>query len=111
MERGRGRAAPDNREGITSKLDLGGADAATTREELSAWWRAIARRTHPDHGGNAADFIAARHAYVRARSRLPRIDTNTCHGCRGAGRFTMTMGFVIVTVICPVCLGSGKLRK
>src|SRR5690242_7148802 len=45
-----------------------GLDVSASRDEVTSAFRAAARRTHPDHGGDRSEFEAvfAAYAYLRA---------------------------------------------
>ncbi len=63
MERLRGASHLD-----AADLRALGLKRRPTGAELTAAWRVTAKRTHPDHGGDAAQFIEARAAYERLRA-------------------------------------------
>jgi hypothetical protein len=43
-----------------------GIQASTTVDEVKSAFRRLSREKHPDHGGNADDFVRLREAYERA---------------------------------------------
>jgi len=49
---------------------LGLSEMPATPDELTAAWREVARSHHPDRGGDAARFSAAKEAYDRLAMRL-----------------------------------------
>jgi len=53
---------------VSADLATLGLSAMPDADGLSAAWRETASRTHPDHGGSAAEFQRAREAYARLRA-------------------------------------------
>jgi curved DNA-binding protein CbpA len=42
---------------------MGFTDVPETKDHLKARYKQLARKTHPDRGGNPADFVRVRKAY------------------------------------------------
>lgn len=68
--RGTARPAPASVTLDEALALLGLAALPTQYADLQRAWSKVARRTHPDHGGSATAFIAARAAYEQVLARL-----------------------------------------
>lgn len=82
--------------------------ASPTAAELQAAWRRVRRSLHPDHGGDAAEFIEADKAFRLALHALTR--PKVCTQCGGAGRVTTNHGFASVSLTCKGCRGLGFVK-
>ncbi len=63
-----GRAALSPSRGEFAVLGLA---PGATRTDVKRAFRALAHTTHPDHGGDAAEFRAVKAAYERLRDAVP----------------------------------------
>jgi DnaJ-class molecular chaperone len=86
---------------------------------IKAAHRALARKYHPDLGGDAAKCAAVNVAWdVLSNAKTRRVYDLTlaaaqrppCARCEGTGSVTLQKGFKAkLAKVCPTCLGSGLL--
>lgn len=81
----------------------------STVEQVKARWRELAAKLHPDRGGDAEEFDRLRKAYDRALELANQ--PIECEQCGGTGKIWQRSGFHNISVICPVCNGSGELER
>lgn len=83
---------------------------SATPEALRAAYRARARDTHPDRGGDPDEFYKVTQAYEAARNVsawLP--EGKICANCGGFGVVGVKKGLKPrYPVICPECKGEGR---
>lgn len=78
--------------------------AGATVDEVKALWREIALRLHPDTGGSAEEFQAAREAYQQALESAGRAsaEPSVCPVCGGKPYF-VERGPHRLRCACPAC--------
>ncbi len=84
-------------------------DGCTTPAEVKERWRALARRHHPDRGGDAATFHRVKAAYDMAMVEVTR--PIVCEHCHGQGRVQQRHGFNVATLRCAACHGKGRTYR
>jgi curved DNA-binding protein CbpA len=84
-----GRAALSPSRGEYAVLGLA---PGATRTDVKRAFRALAHTTHPDHGGDAAEFRAVKHAYEALRDAVPA-DARAAH-VHGAYATTVDLDLV-----------------
>lgn len=87
-------------------LQLLGLPLTASPEAVRLAWRQLAAQHHPDRGGDAAQFQAARAAYevALAHAQQPKL----CPRCEGRGKVMVFHGWSGVPVVCPDCQGGGR---
>jgi DnaJ-class molecular chaperone len=102
-----------------------GLNRGSTRAEVTARWKELARELHPDrhlHSPQpyAAAFAAVSQAYAvlgdeGLRKRYDAaldLASKPCDGCRGEGRTWKQKGFAErIPTPCATCGGSGRTTK
>ena len=75
-----------------------------TVDEVKAVWRETARRLHPDLGGSAEEFHAAREAYEQALAEAEArpAQAGVCRVCGGRPYF-VERGAHRLRCACPAC--------
>jgi curved DNA-binding protein CbpA len=59
---------------------MGFADVPETKDQLKARYKELARKTHPDRGGNPADFVRVRKAYEDTIKLIKqKVKEGECH--------------------------------
>lgn len=84
---------------------LGLPDTATP-DEIKAKWRQLASETHPDKGGDPAEFARLRKAYNLAMEEASA--PKPCVRCGGRGKVQHVNGWTKVDMPCTDCGGSGE---
>lgn len=87
-------------------LEKFGLSNNATPEEVRAEWRRLAFISHPDKGGDAAEFARLRVLYVAALSEAN--EPKPCTTCGGTGKVKHSHGFSSIDMPCPTCGGSGN---
>jgi DnaJ-class molecular chaperone len=96
---------------------LGVGPKATDREIRDNYYE-LARRTHPDMGGDEAQFAVISEAWATLRNRELRKTydarrkflSRPCPTCKGEGRTYKTIGFTRrQATVCKACGGTGIL--
>lgn len=97
---------------------LGGLDLASLSEPvLNKVYKDLAKRLHPDVGGDMRQFIEMDKAKCILALWLKRpqatpvdtsISSDKCLQCNGTGRRTLRRGFSSMTMVCGSCRGSGE---
>jgi DnaJ-class molecular chaperone len=84
-----------------------GIPSSVTPTELTAWWRQLRSKTHPDKGGDAATFARLNVAYDEALAfaQQPRM----CTTCAGLGHKHVSNGWGTINFRCEACNGTGKV--
>lgn len=85
-----------------SLTELGLAPGATVAEIKTAY-RALARRWHPDVGGDAVTFDRLTKAYHAALVEAAIPATEVCRHCRGTKIIFVQNGFFRTSMLCPAC--------
>lgn len=89
------------------------------RDTVTAAYRLLAKKVHPDAGGDAAQFAAldrAKHlllAYIeKAGSEAPSgsYKHEECPACKGKGYVALRRHFGTLSIVCNRCRGSGDAR-
>lgn len=87
-----------------------------TADSLSAAFKKRAKETHPDAGGNQADFlktVQAKSVLEEFASKDPGPETqgqgSKCDVCNGRGKIQMMRGFAVVLLRCMNCNGRGRI--
>lgn len=86
-----------------------------TAEQVNEAYRSRARETHPDAGGDAADFARvdrAKHILLEWLKRNPESAApaalgGQCPRCEGNGYVNIQRGFRAMRMQCPRCHGTG----
>ncbi len=83
---------------------------SVTPEGLRAAFRARARETHPDRGGDPAEFAAVAQAYEAARNLHEFLaHAKVCEKCGGFGVVRIKKGMSPAeAAICQQCNGEGS---
>jgi len=83
-----------------------GLEENASPTEVKAAYKELARKLHPDVGGDMEAFIKLKEAYNEAlkESQEPKY----CLKCMGTGYNLQQSGFNMVNIICPACGGGGK---
>ncbi len=82
-----------------------GLASTATPDEVKAAWRDAASRTHPDKGGDAAEFSRLRKAYQEALAAAEA--PKPCTKCGGNGKIQHANGWAAIDMPCSHCGGSG----
>lgn len=77
-----------------------GLEPTASVEEVKSAWRTIARRLHPDLGGDPAEFAAMSDNY---REALHEASTRPCATCHGTGTIPHTTGWTTIQLPCTSC--------
>jgi len=74
--------------------------------EVKAAYKDLARKTHPDVGGDTKAFQELNKAYKEALkiSQEPKY----CETCMGTGFVLEGSGFSMLSIVCSKCGGGGK---
>lgn len=88
-----------------SALERFGVPADATLDQVKARWRELARKHHPDLGGDALEFARVGEQYEAA---LRELEVRRCGACGGEGTVPSTMGFFTARLLCPTCHGAGR---
>lgn len=88
-----------------------------TREAIKIAYRALAKKHHPDAGGDAAQFAQVDRAkcilelWLDRQPKEPRDwRVEACPACDGKGRVVVRKGFAQMTITCGRCKGSGDAQ-
>jgi len=84
-------------------FDALGLPPTASAGEVKARWRALRRELHPDLGGDAAAFDAARKAFEKAYELAQR-----CQVCSGTGKVIINSGLSSLKTRCKACRGTGR---
>lgn len=84
-----------------------GLEIGAPLEAVKIAYKALAKKLHPDVGGDSRMFVAVQMAYHRLEKQLttPR----KCGACNGSGVATIFHGLHAVAVICHDCKGTGSI--
>ena len=82
-----------------------GLTISATAEEVKAAWRSAASRTHPDRGGDSAEFTRLRKAYEDSLAFAEAV--KSCESCNGSGKIKQVHGWSAISMPCTLCNGSG----
>lgn len=93
----------------TNPFEVLGLERSTaTRATVAAAYRAKAREHHPDFGGSAVEFDAARKARDECLELIDQpIKKMACMQCEGTGRWHKSHGWGLIEMMCDKCAGSG----
>lgn len=87
-----------------------------TADSLSTAFKKRARETHPDVGGNQADFLKTVQAKsvldeyaTKAPSPETAVQSQRCPACNGRGKVQKVHGFAVTFLRCMKCNGKGKI--
>lgn len=96
-----------------------GCHAESTDEEIRNAYYALARKLHPDKGGDAGAFAALHNAYRATRTPAARralgatlaLGSGPCPACDATGARRRQRGPLAVELSpCPACGGCGYMR-
>lgn len=97
-----------------------GAHPEMFDHEIRTLYRALARKHHPDKGGDSDAFAAVTAAYAavgtaKARASLRglyALHAPACNQCGGCGYTQRSKGFTsVVRTVCDACHGAGYLLE
>lgn len=92
-----------------------------TEDTVRDAYRVVAKKTHPDRGGDATVFANADRAkhmllqWLKQRDKVvikaePGNFGKKCEVCGGTGRRRVQRGFSSMTMVCGTCHGSGDAQ-
>jgi len=90
---------------MSSPFEALGLGNTASLPELKSRWRELARKHHPDVGGDAAEFHKLHEAYVHA---IEICESRPCEKCNGRGYLIRIRGFSSIHLVCPACGGDGR---
>jgi DnaJ-class molecular chaperone len=103
---------------LASQALLGIEGIPLDEDSVRCAYRTLAKKHHPDAGGDAAQFAAidrAKHLLLAQIKRLataqpqPVLQKEDCANCGGRGRVVIRKGFATMTITCNRCKGSGDM--
>ena len=83
-------------------LEILGLHEDASSQEIGDRWRTLRSELHPDRGGDAGEFDAAKKAYEQAHAEAVARES-TCKTCGGSGSIDVTRGFNRLSMSCPTC--------
>lgn len=107
--------------GVLPLLDLETLEGLTP-DIVKEAYRAVAKKTHPDKGGDAVAFAnadRAKHLLLQwlkqaVAKAAPKVEAGhfgkKCGMCNGEGRRRINRGFHSMTMVCGTCHGTGDAQ-
>lgn len=107
--------------GVLPLLELETLEGLTIDAVRDAY-RKVAKKTHPDAGGDAVAFAnadRAKHLLLKwlergSRPAPPKVEPGRfhekCSNCQGSGRRRINRGFHSMTMVCGTCHGTGDAQ-
>lgn len=84
-----------------------GLEKGASLQAIKIAYKALAKKLHPDIGGDNEKFVITQMAYHRLVKQLttPRV----CHECKGFGVTHEMTGFIVNEIQCYYCKGTGVI--
>lgn len=83
-------------------LEVLGLPEDASSQAIDIKWRELRSELHPDRGGDAAQFDAAKKAYDVAYAEAVARES-VCPTCGGSGTIEVMRGFNRIGMACPTC--------